>query len=78
MMKVILQTKISNAISHQVGVMVDVAMIAALLDAPGHTGVAGTMIMIPMMTDRERGIEDVRLSSLAIIITVLTRSRGPS
>lgn len=74
----ILQTKISNAISHQVGAMVDVAMIAALLDEPSPMEVADTMIMIPTMTDRERGTRDVRPPCLATIITLLTHSRGPS
>ncbi len=67
--------KIFNASSLQVGVMVDAVTIAVLLDVPSHMVVADTMIM---MTDRERGIEDVRHPFLAINLTVLTYNRGPS
>lgn len=66
--------KIFHASSLQVGVMVDAVTIAVLLDAPSHMVVADTMIM---MTDRERGIEDVRHPCLAINLTVLKYNRGP-
>jgi len=75
---VTLQTKIFHAIFHQGGAMVDVAMIAALLDVPSHTVVVATKTMIPTMIDHEREIGDVSPRYHAIVFTFLTRSRGSS